>query len=281
LSNYSFTPLTYNPAYAGSYGGLNINSFYTAQWVGFEGAPTTIIVNGHDMFSDTQVGLGVDFMNDKIGASKEIKVAGNFAYHFNITKTWKISAGIKAGLLSHSIDYQMLSIENPEEFSGELGEVTNHKPLIGAGFYVHNEDFYVGFSVPNFIASEYVDEYKNAIANTTQNLFFITGYNIEIDDKVNMKPSLMTRVVKGAPISTLASVNANWEEKFYAGLNFEVDVSLGAFVGIRFLENFMFGYAYDMSVNEFSRYNDGIHSVTLNFRASEISNRKRCGCFQY
>lgn len=278
LSNYSFTPLTYNPAYAGSYGGLTISSFYTAQWVGFEGAPTTIIVNGHDMFSDSQVGLGVDFISDEIGASSEIKLAGNFAYHFNISKNWKISAGIKAGLLNHTINYQKLTIEDPGEFSGDIGEVTNTKPLIGAGFYLHNEDFYIGFSVPNIIAYKFIDEYKNSIANTVQNLFIITGYNIEIEDKINLQPSVMTRMVKGAPLNTLIALNANWDEKIYAGLNFEADVSLGAFVGIRFLENFMFGYAYDMSVNEFSQYNNGIHSITLSFRESEISNRKRCGC---
>ncbi|HET8810075.1 MAG TPA: type IX secretion system membrane protein PorP/SprF [Flavobacteriaceae bacterium] len=281
LSNYSFTPLTFNPAYAGSYGGLNISSLYSAQWTGIEGAPKTILVNGHDMFSDTQVGLGVDFMSDKIGATKNIRLAGNFAYHFNISKDWRISAGIKAGISSYSINYQLLTIENPGEFSGDLGEVTNNKPIIGAGFYVHTEKFYVGASVPNLIATSYVDEYKNTLASTTQNLFLSTGYNFKLYEKINLRPSLMTRIAKGAPVSTLASVNANWEEKFYVGINFEVDVSIGAFVGIRFMENFMFGYAYDTAVSKFIKYNGGIHSFSLNFRTSLMSNRKRCGCYQY
>ena len=64
LSNFIFSPLTYNPAYAGSYQGMSISSLYSTQWVGFDGAPQTMFLSGHTKYDD-RVGLGIDFMNDK------------------------------------------------------------------------------------------------------------------------------------------------------------------------------------------------------------------------
>lgn len=278
LSTYIFTPLTYNPAYAGSYEGMSFSSVYSSQWSGFEGAPKTLFFSGHGTFINSKVGLGLDVINDNIGAVNEYKIMGNFAYHIELNDKWKLSMGIKSGFSNYTIDYRLLNIENPYEFQGGPNVVNDINFNIGTGFYLYTKKYFLGLSVPNILSNKFIDSYRNSLANTTQNYFFTTGYSIELDDEIYLQPSIMSRLVKGAPMSTLYSINLNWKEKFYANANFELDVSAGFFTGYRFLEKYMVGYSYDISVNKFANYNNGTHSFFINYRLQDYWKRDRCSC---
>lgn len=281
LSNFAFTPLVYNPAYAGSSGGYNINGFYSSQWVGFEGAPETIMLTGHSKIGFSNVGVGFDIISDKIGASSENKVAGNAAYHFKISRNWSVSAGIKFGLVNYAIDYTLLSIRDPNEFGSPLGDLSKTSLIFGTGVYIHRNNFFIGASIPNFLPTEYLDNFSNTIANTSPNYFLTAGYKIELDRNIYLQPTVLTRLAQGAPYSALVAFNLDWEDKFFANVNYEHNVSAGAFAGVRITDRIMAGYSYDASTRAFSQYNSGIHSFMINFRSGERERADRCGCFTY
>lgn len=281
LSNFIFTPLVHNPAYAGSSAGYSVTGFYTSQWVGFEGAPETLIFTGHKKIGATNLGAGFDVISDKIGASKQNRVAGNIAYHFNLTENWMISTGLKIGINMYSIDYSLLSIKDPSELSNSAGNLSETNFIFGTGLYLHKENFFIGLSVPNFFTEDYIDGFQNTVANTTPNYFFSAGYRFELERNIYLQPTVLTRLANGAPYSALVSFNLDWEDKFFANLNYEHNVTAGAFVGFRITDRIMVGYAYDTSVKAFNQYNDGIHSFMLNFRSGERSRNNRCGCYTY
>lgn len=265
LANFILSPLTYNPAYAGSYQGLSISSVYSSQWVGFDGAPKTLFLSGHTKFDD-QVGIGMDVMSDKVGASSENRIVGNYAYHLDLDYDWKLSMGIKGGVSSYAIDYSLLSIYNPSEFNDVKEKVSTLSPIVGAGFYIHNENFFAGFSIPNFLTYKKIDAYRNTEVNSAINYFITAGYKWKLESDLYIQPTVLSRIINGAPISVIPAVNLNWNDTFFASINYEDNVSMGAFIGYRFMEKFTLGYSYDSSTNNFNRYNGGIHSIFLNFR---------------
>ncbi len=281
LTNFNFTPLVYNPAYAGSSGGYSVTGFYSTQWVGFEGAPESIILTGHSKIGFSNVGVGLDIVSDRIGASHNNFVAGNFAYHFRISQEWSVSAGIKFGLNNYGIDYSLLSIRDQNEFGTQLGNLTDTSLVLGTGVFIHRNNFFVGASIPNFLTTNYLDDFRNVIANTTPNYFLTAGYKIELDRNLYLQPTVLTRLAQGAPYSALVSFNLDWRDNFFANLNYEHNVSVGAFVGVRINDRLMAGYGYDSSTRAFSQYNSGIHSIMINFRSGERQRADRCGCFTY
>jgi type IX secretion system PorP/SprF family membrane protein len=278
LSAYFFTPLTYNPAYAGSYEGMSFSSAYSSQWVGFDGAPKTFFLSAHGTFFNSNTGLGLDVINDNIGATTETKTMLNFAYHIELNDQWHLSLGIKSGFSNYSIDYRLLNIENPGEFQGGSNMVTTINFNVGSGFYIYTKKYFLGLAVPNLLTNKYIDSYNNTLANSSQNYFITSGYVIELNDEVILKPTLMSRIVKGAPLSTLYAINLEYNETFYGSLNFDFDNSIGFFSGFRFMENIMVGYSYDTSINNFSNYSGGIHSAFLNYRIADYWKRERCSC---
>lgn len=281
LSNFVYTPLLYNPAYAGSSQGYSLTGFYTSQWLGFDGAPETLIVTGHDRIGLTNLAVGFDLLSDQIGASKENRLVGNIAYHVRLSPKWVLSTGIKVGLRNYSIDYNLLSLENPGEFRGFSGEISRMSLIVGTGVFLHRENFFVGLSVPNLLTSEYINDVRNPLAITTQNYYLTSGYKFDLNSDVHLQPTMLVRLAEGAPYSALFSINLDWKEKLYASLNYEHKFTAGAFIGLRITDQIMAGYAYDTPISSFYQNNGGIHSFMINFRAEERDRRDRCGCYTY
>ena len=260
LSNYEFSPLTYNPSFAGSDDGLTISSLYSTQWQGFEGAPETQFVAIHTMISP-QIGVGVDIINDQIGATKETKVLANFAYKINLNQNWKMSMGIKAGFGTYRFDFSSLNIEDPFEINTITDKKTSTNINFGTGFYIYNGEFYFGMGIPNLLISKLYDSNNEVIAKSTQHYYATSGYKFILSNEVSFWPTMMFRFAKGAPISTLINLNANWNDQLYASINLDPKTSVGGYFGVRILQNFIVGYSYDTSINNFNNYNTGNHTI--------------------
>lgn len=281
LSNFNFTPLVHNPAYAGSSDGYSVTGYYTSQWAGFEGAPETLILTGHDRIGLTNLGAGFDIMSDNIGASRSYRLTGNMAYHFRLSEKWLASAGVKFGVNNYSIDYNLLSIEDQNEFGIPLGDISKTNFVVGTGVFLHRENFFVGLSAPNFISTDYNADFRIPLANTTPNYFLSSGYRFELDRDVYLQPTVLARFANGAPYSALVSFNLDWKDKFFLNANYEHNVTVGGFVGLRITDKIMAGFAYDTSVSGFSQYYGSIYSFMINFRPQLRKREDRCGCYTY
>lgn len=280
LSLFSYNPLQYNPAYAGVFDGLSINGLYSSQWAGFDGAPKTLFFSAHSNVIRREVGAGINITSDKIGPVQDNQFIGNFAYYIYLAEDLNLTLGLKAGVDNFIIDYNLLSIENPEEAGLNRGSISQYSPIIGSGMYLSSEKGFVGISIPSILKTKFYDEYKNSVANSKPNYYLSGGYKFELDDEVYITPNILTRVTSGAPISTLFAVNLDYQKRLLGSINIQPTASLGGFFGYRFDNNISVGYAYDTSLNKFSNYNNGCHTFYLNFRLEELlSNHTGYGTF--
>lgn len=281
LSSFFLTPITYNPAYAGSYEGMSFTSLYSSQWVGFEGAPKTLFVNGHGTFFGPNTGLGAEIMHDEIGVTTDTKMLGNYAHHLRLNNNWRLALGIKAGVSWYSVDYNKLRIRNTNEFNSLKTSITNIDINFGAGFLIHSDNFYLGMGIPNFLETTYLDDYNATLSNSRPNYYLSSGYKFDLENDIFFQPSVLVRLVDGAPINAMIAGTLNWQEKFYGSLNIDLNSTIGAFAGFRFAENYLLGYSYDTSINTFSTSNGGIHSFFLNIRLEDYWKRERCSCYSF
>ncbi len=270
LSIFSYNPLYYNPAYAGVFDGLKVTGIYSTQMVGFEGAPKTLFFSAHSNVIARELGVGVDITSDKIGPVVNNKVVGNVAYYIQLDEELNLTLGAKAGMNMFSIDYNLLSIENPEEYGLDSGRVTQNSPIIGAGMYLSNEKFFVGFSVPNMLKTKFYNESKTTVASTKPNSYVSAGYKFEVDDEVFIQPNILSNITPGAPVSHLLSVNMDYQKTMFGSLNYQPNASLGFLFGYRFENNISVGYAYDYSLLQYTSSNAGSHTFYINFLIDEL-----------
>ncbi|WP_406683382.1 type IX secretion system membrane protein PorP/SprF [Seonamhaeicola sp. MEBiC1930] len=261
-TDYMFNTLTVNSAYAGSRGHLTVTGLNRTQWVGLDGAPETQSFSV-DSPVGKNVGLGFSIVNDRVGPSDEFFFDANFSYTIHLNDESKLSFGIKGGGRMLNVDFTKGTYQQQEGIFQNI----NNKFLatIGAGVYWHNEDAYVGLSVPNFLTDEHYDEVQDAVAAERLHYFLIGGKVFDLSPKVKFKPAFLGKFVIGAPIIVDLSANFLFSDTLRLGAAYRWDDSVSGLIGLQITPQLMVGYAYDFTTTELQNFNNGTHEIMLRF----------------
>ncbi|WP_047419760.1 type IX secretion system membrane protein PorP/SprF [Cellulophaga sp. Hel_I_12] len=273
-TQYMFNTMSVNPAYAGSRGQLSIAALYRSQWVGLDGAPTSQTLNIHSPIRNSRLGYGISIVNDEIGDGtvQETYLDGVISYTIDVSRTGKLSFGLKAGGNFLNLDFNKLRNFDNESVSGENIE-NRFSPNFGVGVYYHTDKFYLGLSAPNLLETDYFDN-SNRDANSVSflskervNFYAITGYVFDLSNEFKFKPALLTKVVGGAPLQVDVSANFMYNEKFTFGGAYRWDAAVSALAGFQVSDQIMIGLAYDKETTALgsTRFNDGSFEVFLRY----------------
>ena len=266
FTQYMYNTITINPAYAGSRGVMSIFGLYRTQWIGLDGAPETGTFSLNTPITNSNLGLGISVINDKIGPTNENTFSADVSYTILTSEDSKLSFGIKATANLFSLDINKL---NPEKQGDKQFQDLNSifSPNIGAGVYWHTDRAYVGFSVPNFIETNRYSDNNFAIITEKINYYVMGGYVFNLDqyESVKFKPAVLTKIVEGAPLQADLSANFIFNNKFTVGTAYRWNTSWSAMAGFQITNALFLGYAYDRETTNLINYNSGSHEIFLRF----------------
>lgn len=279
-TQYMYNTLSVNPAYAGSRGVMSITALHRSQWIGLEGAPTTQTLNINSPASE-RVGLGLSIVNDEIGngTRQETYFDAAFSYTIPLANNKRLSFGLKAGGHLLNIDFSKLSGFTEEQgMNGLVSIDKKFSPNFGAGIYYHTDNFYTGFSIPNFLETQHFDESgatSSFLAKERINYYFITGYVFDLNTNLKFKPAVLLKAVSGAPLQADISANFLMNNKFSLGAAYRWDAAFSALLGFQVTDQFMLGLAYDKETTELGNtaFNDGSFEVFLRYELFNKTNR--------
>ena len=272
-THYMYNTININPAYAGSRGVTSIFGLHRTQWVGLDGAPTTNAFSINTPFENSKIGLGVSFVNDKIGASNQNNIAIDISYTIQTSENYDLSFGIKASGDLLNVDYTKLNrydVNNPL-FQNNIDNAFS--PNIGAGLYYHSDKLYVGFSVPNFLVTKHFDDNRSSSVEDRLHYYLMAGYVFDVSPSVKFKPSFLTKMVAGAPLQVDLSANVLLQDKFTMGLSYRWSAAVTAMAGIQISDGLLVGYSYDFDTTSLANYNSGSHEIFLRFELFNIHRR--------
>ncbi|MDH3699318.1 MAG: type IX secretion system membrane protein PorP/SprF [Flavobacteriaceae bacterium] len=270
-TQYMYNTMVINPAYAGSRGVFSINALHRSQWVGLDGAPTTQTINLHSPVSE-RVGLGLSIVNDEIGngTNKDTYFDAVFSYTIPAADKGKLSFGLNAGGHFLDVDFTKLQNYRPELVNGITSIDRKFSPNIGAGVYYHSENYYLGLSVPNFLETEHFDnsgEGSSYLATERMHIYLITGYVYELNNRTKIKPAILLKAVRGAPLQADISMSFLFNEKFTLGAAYRWDAALSAMLGFQLSEQLALGLAYDKETTDLgaTQFNDGSFELFVRY----------------
>ena len=272
-TQYMYNTMTVNPGYTGSTGSFEAALLHRSQWIGIDGAPTTQSFTLHSPLGNEKIGLGLSIVNDKLGPSNEINLDGNFSYAIAFTQNKKLAFGLKAGMRKLDVDWTKGRFNNPNDVLLNSNISNEIKPSVGAGLYYYTDKWYLGVSVPNFIKGNYYDDIQESIDVDRLHYYLITGYVFNISEGLKFKPAFMTKMVSGAPLTVDMSANFLIQEKLTLGLAYRYDDAVSALAGFQISSKFFVGYAYDYSLTDIKKYNDGSHEIILRYSMITAKNR--------
>lgn len=271
FTQYMYNTVNINPAYAGSRGVMSIFGLYRNQWVGLDGAPVTSTASLNTPIGNSNVGLGLSFINDRIGPSDETSISADVSYSVPTSESWKLSFGLKATANLLNVDFTKLNIYNPADPRFQNNVDNKFSPNIGAGVYLHSNKTYFGLSVPNFLETKHFDESASSsnsasfVAKERMHYYAIAGHVFDLSPTIQFKPAVLAKAVQGAPLQVDVSGNFLFNEKFTIGAAYRWSAAMSAMVGFQATENWFIGYAYDMETTKLADYNSGSHEIFLRY----------------
>ena len=276
-TQYMYNMNVVNPAYAtGMQSMLDVGVLYRTQWVGAIGAPKTMTLFGH-MPVNKKIEMGFSLVSDDIGdgAKKEDNFFADFAYVLQLNNSHRLSLGLKAGFTSFKTNFNGFVFESGDgstdlAFSENVNKVF---PNVGIGAFYFTDKYYIGLSAPNLFSSKHIEERSgiNAFGSEKIHAFFTGGYVFTLSDSFKLKPTFMTKFVKGAPVTLDISANVLYNDRFEFGAAYRVGDAVSALMNIKATPNIRVGYAYDYTISNLGQFNSGTHEIFILFNLDLLS----------
>lgn len=266
VSQYMFNQLFLNPAYAGSHPYMSSSLLHRAQWLRIEGAPQTSMMAIDAPLMKGKMGAGLSIVHDQIGVSRDLDIAGHYAYHIRVNGTSKLAFGLRAGISLYSARLSDLTYwdANDQVFQANI----SNKPVgkFGFGMYWYDERSYIGLSIPTIYAADgqitmnagsALDHYF------TQHYYLHAGKVFPINESIDLKPSTMLKFTPNAPAEADVNLNLLYRERIWVGVGYRTGDAVVGMLEYQVTPQLRVGYAYDMTTSRLNNYTNGSHEVML------------------
>lgn len=271
-TQYMYNTINVNPAYAGSRGVMSFFGLHRTQWVGLDGAPVTNAFSMNTPIQFTNLGVGLSFVNDRIGPTTENTISADVSYSIQTSETYKLSFGVKATGNLFNLDVNKLTYQNQND--PLLQNLNNNFSMnMGAGVYLHSDKSYVGLSVPNFFETKRYSDNDVAVYKERMNFYVIGGYVFDLSPSLKFKPAFLSKVVEGAPLQLDVSGNFLINDKLTLGAAWRWGAAMSAMAGFQITDGLFVGYGYDLETTRLANYNSGSHEIFLRFELFKRDDR--------
>lgn len=269
-TQYMLNEMAINPAVAGkdNYADMRSNNRY--QWVGMTDAPRTYMLTLHSPLKNRNMGLGTHIYTDIVGPTRRVGISLAYAYHIKITGKTKVSLGISAGIQQWGIDGHKLHLHDAGDENLLTQYQTKIVPDFGAGLYIHNEKWYIGFSAPQLYQSP-IKLYENGDAKGTLVTHFILNgaYKIKITDDFKVEPSFLIKYANPTPTEIDLGARVIYQEQIWLGVGYRHNDAVTALLGFMYKNYLMVAYSYDFTSTNLQKYSSGTHELMLGLRFSK------------
>ena len=267
---YNFNPFIINSAYAGLLPDTEATASNTG-FSSFEGSPRNLSLSFHTPLNDGKVGLGAGFVRDQIGVTTSTSAFAAYSYkiffdfkddrpYWQIYQPGTLSFGLTAGIQQYQDNLLELGITDDPRFGQNINATI---PTIGVGFLFNHARFYAGISTPNILGDRLASDDNLKLESPIYGYFGYRFYNNLFEDFM-LKPSVLLKSEKGAPLQIDTNVSVSYRNRFELGAGYRSNSSLNFLAGIYLLENFRLIYHYNMALKNSVLPN--IHGLMLSYR---------------
>lgn len=271
FTQYMFNEMFINPAYAGYKDALAVTVMHRQQWIGFEGRPITTSVTINGSLYHNSMGLGLSYLNEKLGVLNRNLVYLTYAYRVKTGTKGHLCFGIMGGIHIQNEKLGELEVPNPDDPYLSANSRNVITPNFGFGMLYHTDKFYAGLSIPRLIDDDVI---MGSYGNVTKNIavrpvkfhYYLTvGRIFEVTEGFKLKPQLMLKAVIDAPIEFDVNLNALIKERLWLGVSYRSMADISGIIGIHILPQFLISYSYDYSLSKLNTVSSGSHELAVSY----------------
>nr|WP_294943272.1 PorP/SprF family type IX secretion system membrane protein [uncultured Mucilaginibacter sp.] len=265
----NLTPV--NPAYSLLDKAGNVNILGRRQFVGLDGAPTSLLMSLSVPLESIGASAGLFLVNDKFAVENQTEVNAFFAKSIQLANSAYLSVSLNAGIRSYLANYSTLDPNDPV-FSQDVRET---KPNIGFGIMFYSDNYYVGVSVPELSFRNLGNASVQQANYLRSHYYFCGGALIKLNDDVQFKPASLVSYLQGSPVIADFSGTVYLKEQLGLGVNYRTNKQVAGIISVN-ANSFKVGYSYQFgtSSSNLGGYNNATHEVSISYRWGTDLQRK-------
>ena len=182
---YNILPI--NPGYAGSSEAICATLLYRNQWVGFTGAPKTMLLSVEGPVKFLRGGLGLTVVSDKLGADKTFRAKLAYAYKVDIGPG-QLGIGIQGGIINKTIEGSQFNSFIPKDQDNAIPD-NNESDMtsnFAFGLYYNTDILYFGISSSQLLESEV--NYPVVDITLKRHYYLTAGYTVRLTPALELMP---------------------------------------------------------------------------------------------
>jgi type IX secretion system PorP/SprF family membrane protein len=265
----NLTPV--NPAYSLLDKAGNVNILGRRQFVGLDGAPTSLLMSLSVPLESIGASAGLFLVNDKFAVENQTEVNAFFAKSIQLTSETYLSVSLNAGIRSYVANYSTLDPNDPV-FSTDVRET---KPNIGFGVMFFSDNYYVGVSVPELSFRNLGTASVQQANYLRSHYYFSGGFLAKLNEDITLKPATLVSYLQGSPVVADISTTLYLQELFGLGVNYRTNKQVAGIISVN-ANSFKVGYSYQFgtSSTNLGGYNNATHEVSISYRWGANLQRK-------
>lgn len=179
----------WNPAMTAPWSYMETQAVYHQQWLGFEGAPTTLLADIQAPLLAHNMSVGAQLLHDEQGPLRQTGISLSYAYQLKLSYSQRLAIGIMANTSRFSFDATSLNADDPTDLLLGTMEGNEQKINFGAGIYYTSTDpedydepyFFAGLAAQQVLPGELRFTTVNEEANLERSFhaFGVLGYHFE------------------------------------------------------------------------------------------------------
>lgn len=267
FSHYFDMETSFNPAAAGKQPKINVTAAYALDMAGFEHNPQTAYAAADMPFYALKNyhGVGLQFMNDKLGLFAHTRLAAQYAYKFRLFGG-QMSAGLQAGLISEKFDGSRADLGDSSDPAFSSSQLSGNVVDLGAGIYYTLKEFYAGLAVQH-VTAPLVSLGETNELQIDRTYYLSGGYNIKLRNPfLTIKPSMLVKTdwVGWRADITARLVYTHDDKLLYGGLSYSPTNSVTMLLGGSF-HGIVLGYSYEFYTSGLNPGN-GSHELFVGYQ---------------
>jgi type IX secretion system PorP/SprF family membrane protein len=267
VTQFMFTKLLYNPAYAGNVSSPQLLGMYRQQWIGLDGAPTMQLLSYNQSSLDGRVGFGATVSRFSVGISQFLSVDPAYAYRIQLPRG-ELSMGLQMSIRQFSQNWTDSRIKPTEPNDPALQNLNINKLLlnVGAGVYYNAQNWFAGISVPRMVRTN-IDFANDSSRFSTAVLHgnAMAGYQFGDPEGVVIMPQFIVKYAENSPVNADINLSFLFNNTFFSGVTYRTGngvsarggESAGFFAGVQATKNIMVCLSYDLGITALRNYNNG------------------------
>jgi type IX secretion system PorP/SprF family membrane protein len=279
LSQYTFNPLSINPACAGSRGVTNLVVSGREQWTGFEGAPKTAGFAVSTPLKGEKMALGFRLRDEKDIFEQKLEVSVCYAYRLKLLNG-HLAFGISAGVTNTSFNWYNVNFKDSYDVMARTQPSSVLLPRFDAGLFFNNSSSFIGGSATHLYDQVPLSSSgSNYSGHLMPHIYFMSSKAFVLNDQLALNPTLNCQWVNG--VNPVADVNlyACFKSTFWVGAGYRTSNSLICLAQVQLGKQLRIGYSYDISLQKVIVNPYGTHEIVLGYDLNLI--RSNALSFRY